>query len=198
MALEEILLGLLREPASGYDLKRTFDDSVGHFWPASLSQIYPTLKRLEKRGLLDRRLEPSERGPERRVYSLTDEGRDALEEWLTSGPELATERFGYLAQLFLMDALGNEEQTLEFMRDLLDHLSSWRDELEGAQRQVDELGPWIDFPSDHFHHYASLRMGVLLLGAKVAWCEETIDRLQARLRARPRAPRDGDSKEGTP
>lgn len=183
MALDHILLGLLREPASGYDLKRTFDDGVGHFWPASLSQIYPTLKRLEKRGLLDRRTEPSERGPDRRVYSLTDDGRRALEKWLSSGPEVATERFGYLAQLFLMDALGDEEATLEFMHDLRDHLASWHSELEGVQREIDEHGSWVEFPSTEFHRYASLRMGVMSLRAKVAWCEETIERLEARRQA---------------
>ncbi len=186
MALEHILLGLLRKPASGYDLKRIFDDSIGHFWPANLSQIYPTLKRLEKDGLLDRRIEPSERGPQRRVYSLTPSGHAALEEWLGSEPEIGTERFGYLAQLFLMDALGDEEQTLEFMRDLHDYLSSWRDELESADAQVEAEGPWSEFPSDHFHHYASLRMGVLTLRAKVAWCEETIERLQTRIDRDPK------------
>lgn len=197
MPLEHILLGLLREPASGYDLKRSFDDGIGHFWSASLSQIYPTLKRLEKEGLLDRHLAPSERGPQRRVYTLTPDGRKSLEVWLTSGPELATERFGYLAQLFLMDALGDEEQTLEFMRDLHDHLGSWLAELEAVQREVDQHGSWRDFPSAHFHRYASLRMGVLALRAKVSWCEETIERLQARIAARPDAP-ERDSKEESP
>lgn len=180
MALEHILLGLLRQPASGYDLKRIFDDSVGNFWPANLSQIYPTLKRLERNGLLRRRLEPSERGPRRRVYSLTSHGKQALREWLSSGPEIGTERFGYLAQLFLMDALGDEELTLEFMQDLREHLASWLEGLESAQREADTAGPWVEFPSVEFHRYSSLRMGIHTLRAKVAWCDETIERLQRR------------------
>ncbi len=48
MSLQHILLGLLREPASGYDLKAYFDKSVRYFWAAELSQIYPTLQRMEK------------------------------------------------------------------------------------------------------------------------------------------------------
>lgn len=181
MALEHILLGLLREPASGYDLKRIFDDSVGNFWPANLSQIYPTLKRLENQGLLSKRLAPSERGPQRRVYSLTTEGRAALDEWLTSGPEVATERFGYLTQLFVMDALDDEGQTLEFMRELRDHLAAWLAGLEGAQEEVDRAGPWVDLPSAEFHRVATLRMGIHTLRAKVTWCDETIERLEQRL-----------------
>lgn len=75
MSLEHILLGLLREPATGYDIKNAFSASVRHFWSAELSQIYPTLKRLEQRRMLRSRLEPSPKGPNRRVYTLTEEGR---------------------------------------------------------------------------------------------------------------------------
>ena len=50
MSLEHILLGLLRSPKSGYELKAEFDVGVANFWPAELSQIYVTLKRLTKRG----------------------------------------------------------------------------------------------------------------------------------------------------
>jgi len=78
MSLDHILLGLLREPASGYDLKDAFNETVAHFWSAELSQIYPTLKRLEERGLLRSRREPSPKGPDRRVYRLTGEGREEL------------------------------------------------------------------------------------------------------------------------
>ena len=52
MSLDHVLLGLLREPASGFDLKGMFDQGIGHFWAAELSQIYPTLKRLERQGWL--------------------------------------------------------------------------------------------------------------------------------------------------
>ena len=50
MSLDHILLGLLREPATGYDLGNAFSENVRHFWSAELSQIYPALKRLEQRG----------------------------------------------------------------------------------------------------------------------------------------------------
>ena len=52
MSLPHLLLGLLAEPASGYDLKKSFGQTVGHFWSAELSQIYPALGRLEDDGLL--------------------------------------------------------------------------------------------------------------------------------------------------
>ncbi|MYK68861.1 MAG: PadR family transcriptional regulator, partial [Gammaproteobacteria bacterium] len=44
MSLDHILLGLLRDPATGYDLKSAFSERIRHFWSAELSQIYPALK----------------------------------------------------------------------------------------------------------------------------------------------------------
>ena len=52
MSLPHILLGMLREPATGYDLGKRFKQSLAHFWHADLAQIYPTLKKLEQQGFL--------------------------------------------------------------------------------------------------------------------------------------------------
>ncbi len=104
MSLDHILFGLLREPATGYDLKNAFSENARHFWSAELSQIYPTFKRLEGQGMLRNRLEPSPKGPKRRVYSRTEKGRAELLQWLLRGPVVGTERSAYLAQLYFMDA----------------------------------------------------------------------------------------------
>ena len=78
MSLEHILLGILHRPASGYQIKNDFDLVFSHFWSAELSQIYRTLKSLEKRGLLTSKTERSEKGPDRRIYRRTADGRSAL------------------------------------------------------------------------------------------------------------------------
>ena len=67
MSVENIILGLLEEPSTGYQIKRDFDEVFNNFWAAEQSQIYRTLKSLESRGLVRSRLEPSDRGPDRRV-----------------------------------------------------------------------------------------------------------------------------------
>ncbi|MCY4636907.1 MAG: PadR family transcriptional regulator [Acidobacteria bacterium] len=195
MSLDHILLGLLREPATGYDLKNAFSDTVRHFWSAELSQIYPTLKRLEQRRMLRSRLEPSPKGPNRRVYTLTDEGRDELLRWLRGGPVVGTERFAYLAQLYFMDAVGDIDETRAFMTALRDHLSRWLAQLWAVERDV--IATYGDAPERYsdagFHHFAALRMGIHSIGSKVAWCNETlaaIDRRPAGARGAASAPHD--------
>ena len=182
MSLDHILLGLLQHPATGYELKTDFAESIRHFWSAELSQIYPTLKRLESRGFLNSRVEPSPKGPDRRVYARTPAGRDALLEWLRGGPAVGTERFAYLAQLFFMDALGNDVEVRAFLKDLRAHFVRWLSQLTAIEREMRGAhGPAPEHdPASDFHHFASLRMGIHSIGAKVAWCDETLAALDAR------------------
>ncbi|MGW4233081.1 PadR family transcriptional regulator [Streptomyces sp. NPDC004980] len=83
MALEHaILVSLLEQPGSGYELARRFERSIGHFWTATHQQIYRVLKRMEGDGLLDVRDVPQERRPDKKEYSVAAPGRDALSRWL--------------------------------------------------------------------------------------------------------------------
>ena len=57
MSLEYAILGFLNyRPLSGYDLKKVFDNSVRHFWPADQSQIYRTLARLAEQGYVEQEI----------------------------------------------------------------------------------------------------------------------------------------------
>ena len=67
MSLKHIMLGILREPYSGDDLKKRFDKSLRSFWRAELSQIYPLLQMMEKEGFLSSKSDESDIGPTRRV-----------------------------------------------------------------------------------------------------------------------------------
>lgn len=185
MSLDHILLGLLRQPASGYDLKRIFDESIGHLWAAELSQIYPTLKRLEQRGWLRAHRADSQRGPGKLLYHTTPPGRAALRQWLESGPQVGDERFAYLAQVYFMDELGDPKQTLQFLLRLRESVAH---KLE-ALRMVDRRWARQDarypdqLPAFDFHVHLTLRMGLLTLEAKLKWCDESIRRVRARVDA---------------
>ena len=183
MSLDHILLGLLRDPATGYDLKGNFEHNIRHFWSAELSQIYPTLKRLEHKGLLKSSLEPSAKGPERRVYRLTPSGRAELKRWLRTEPQVGSERFAYLAQLYFMDAIGSLAETRAFMTELREHHAQWLAQLKDIEREItDTYGDAPDrYSESGIHRYASLRMGIHSLGAKLTWCDETLAVLDTRL-----------------
>ena len=109
MSLPHAILGLLeQEPMTGYDLKtHHFDRTVAHFWSADHTQIYRTLDKLAEQGLVESRLEIQEDHPNRKIYTLTQAGRDELERWLHTEQPLGTARDSFLIQLFFGASLPN-------------------------------------------------------------------------------------------
>ena len=75
MSIGHTLLGLLESgPRHGYDLKRAFDERFGHDRPLAYGQVYSTMARLLKNGLVEvDGIEPGG-GPERKRYAITDAG----------------------------------------------------------------------------------------------------------------------------
>ena len=181
MSLQHVLLGLLQTPSTGYDLGREFEEGARHFWFAELSQIYPTLKRLEEKGWATSRKEPSRRGPERRVYELTDDGRAELRRWLGSEPRIGRERLAYVAQAFFLGALEDDGAAAEMIGRMR---SVWQQKLaylEHGEREWEaEIGGWEEMPMEAFHPISALRLGIHQYRAKLAWCDETLTRLEAR------------------
>lgn len=80
MDVRTICLGILtRGDATGYEIKKLFEeDGYQHFVEASFGSIYPALNRMTEDGLLDVREEAQEKRPDRKVYSITAKGREAL------------------------------------------------------------------------------------------------------------------------
>lgn len=93
--LEFIVLGLISEaPQSGYSIISTLETGI-HRWSASPGSIYPLLKRLEKQGYIEGELEIIYETRPRKMYSLSEQGGRALDEWLRgplSEAEAITER----------------------------------------------------------------------------------------------------------
>ncbi len=191
MSLDHILLGLLQSPASGYDLKATFDTTIRYFWAAELSQIYTTLQRLERKGHLRSKVAPSPKGPDRKVYSTTPLGRKVLKEWLLDEPQYGQERFGHVAQIYFLGAAKDLERTLMFFTDLkrtvVKRLRTFR-QIESEWQMGDD--GWMDQADDaSFHAHLALRSGIHTMQARVRWCNEAIDRINQRMKLRTQKPK---------
>ncbi|TWG90241.1 PadR family transcriptional regulator [Nocardioides sp. J9] len=83
MALEHaILVSLSERAASGADLVRRFDASIGFFWSATHQQIYRVLGRMEADGWVSAQSVPQADRPTKKVYAVTDAGRAELARWI--------------------------------------------------------------------------------------------------------------------
>ncbi len=91
MPTTDLLLALLRGgPAHGYEVKREHDTWFPDGRPLAFGQVYATLARLARDGLVEVRETRSEGGPERTVYALTAAGHDRVAAWLAEPVAAAT------------------------------------------------------------------------------------------------------------
>lgn len=133
-----VVLGLIARhgPMTPYELKARVEDSVGYYWPIPHAQLYRDPPRLADRGLLEERAE--EHGRRRRVFHLTDAGREVLARWLadphTTPPET---RNPSLLKLTFAD-LGPPDQVARLARTQLAQHTGW---LEQYRRQRAGLDP---------------------------------------------------------
>jgi DNA-binding PadR family transcriptional regulator len=87
MSVRGALLALLSSgPKYGLQLRHEFEARTGEVWPLNVGQVYTTLQRLERDGLVE--AEGAEEGPQR-SYCITAEGERELTEWLATPPDLA-------------------------------------------------------------------------------------------------------------
>ena len=178
MSLEYAILGFLNyHPYSGYDLKKIFDTSVRHFWPADQSQIYRTLSRLTERGFAEMEKVPQDDRPDRKVYHITDAGRMALRTWLGGPPALDEPRSASLIQVFFAGQLTDEQALARFetFAEIMRALLAQYDQVEG------QLAPFQqEIPSsrEHFFWLLTLENGMTNMRANLAWAESVIERIE--------------------
>ena len=100
MSIRESLLVLLGAgPRHGYQLRAEFEAATGEVWPLNVGQVYTTLERLERDGLV-RGGEPDSDG--RRAFELTEAGRDAITGFMsTPGGREAPSRDGLMMKVLI-------------------------------------------------------------------------------------------------
>jgi len=88
VSVRHAILGLLvQRPRHGYELRAAFEALIGgeDNWDVKPAQIYSTLTRLEKSGLVAEQGVEQDTGPEKRIYTITPDGREVLQDWFSEG-----------------------------------------------------------------------------------------------------------------
>ncbi len=140
MQQEVILAMLAKEPSQGYQLRARLDQALGPLGEAmNDGQIYVTLSRLEKAGLVARAAAEGLAGPDRKVYELTPAGQERVAEWLAEvtwpKPDLAEFHLKLIAaaQAGLADPIGIlDAQRRELLRRLKDAQRAEMAEADGS------------------------------------------------------------------
>jgi len=132
MSLQYGILGLLHyAPMTGYNLKKMFDESISNIWEASLSQIYRELGALEKNGYVSSQIEQQDDRPDKKIYTITEEGKNAFSVWLADFPDrfISPKRDEFMLRIFFGAQLGKEEMKKQLQRFADDRKKAF-DEIE--------------------------------------------------------------------
>ena len=114
------ILGLLHyRDMHGYQIKKTIENQFGHMWTINYGQIYPNLKKLKDEGLVTMIEEANhgEKGPSRKMYSITEKGRGVFLEWLGSPPEKDMLLRDPFLMRFVFFGFGDKERSIEIVED---------------------------------------------------------------------------------
>lgn len=156
MSIGTTLLGLLEtEPRHGYDLKRAYDEKFGTDRPLHYGQVYSTLARLLRNGLVAETAVEAGSGPERKRYAITAAGVTDLDNWLATAekPEMYLQNTLYTKVVLALLSGRDAEDVLDTQRSA--HLRAMR-ELTSRKHDGDLADTLI---CDHaiFHLEADLR-----------------------------------------
>lgn len=165
MSTPTALLGLLqRGPRHGYDLKREHDERFPLAKPLAFGQVYATLGRLERDGLVEVTEQESSGGPERTVYGLTVAGREHLTAWVREPEPPAPHVANALFTKLVVALLGGGDGSAYLDAQRTAHLARMR-ELTRERRAGD---PSQALAADY---------GLFHLEADLRWLETTLSRL---------------------
>ncbi len=178
MTLRFIILGLLSYmPMSGYDLRIFMNNSTSFFWSAELSQIYRELSKLEKLNYVSSRAEIQEGRPDKKIYSLTQEGYDAFVEWLKDYPKVLSNpgKNEFLVRIFFGAELRKEEMIMLFENYIKEHNKSLKIYEPMEERFKQKLTSEDNDEDDKFlYHYLTLKRGLSWANAEINWANDCI------------------------
>ncbi|WP_391207276.1 PadR family transcriptional regulator [Psychrobacillus sp. L4] len=180
MSLKYGMLGLLSKwEATGYDIKKEFDSFMSIFWHTHLSQIYPELSKLEKEKLIESRMIPQDGKPDKKLYSITDEGRQELSYWLETPPESPNVKDSFLMQTFFMDNLSAKEvifQLKHYQKQREARLKKLKHTLYEKWQQIKENEK---FSSRILMSSVVLKRGLEQEEEYILWCKRTIELVES-------------------
>ena len=171
MDVKTLCLGVLTErDLTGYEIKQHFEEAFSHFFVAGYGSIYPALAELTRRGLVNCTSVLQEKRPDKKVYSLTAEGRAALIEELMATPPRHKVRSEFLV-LMVFAHLLPPAKVADIAEDMIAQWDGLLQSIDACMTDDDcELSPGMRFAAGY---------GQAVMTAARQYVTENKDRLLA-------------------
>ena len=180
---------------SGYDIKKFVDVGLSHFWNENYGQIYPTLDQLVKQGLATRKTQRKSGERQRFVYTITRKGEKEFRDWIAAPTDAPVVRNELQLKFFLSSNLPTNtsvsliDKHRAQQQALLDEYRQSEKLLRAAMldgkrsAELDEILQMAGSTSKQRKKqlntfFLTLRHGIRILEARLAWCNEAIANLK--------------------
>lgn len=186
---DAVLAALLEGESSGYDLAKDFDASVANFWMATPQQLYRELDRLAEQGLIQARLVHQERRPNKRLFALTDAGREAVREFTGQPPKPLAIRDELLVKVQAADA-GDTPAVREFVSERLEWAAAKLQRYQRLRARVLNGRDEDEYlaHAERIGPYLTLLRGITFEEENIRWAERALAVLDHRLSAAATTP----------
>ena len=145
MDVQSVLLGfLMRSSMTGYDLRKAFSISFSFFSGLSYGSIYPSLKKMESRGLISKQVEIQDGAPNRKIYTITEAGKKVFLDALRSPFVPEQPRSTFLMRLFFFAHLSPEERGAIALAQL--------DSVQRLRKELESVHPEVEARADRFQY----------------------------------------------
>lgn len=182
MALKHAILAALGNgESSGYDLAKNFDVGVANYWAATPQQIYRELDRMEDEGLVSARTVEQQRRPNKRLFSATPSGREALHGFVTRVPKPTALRDELLVKV---EAVDDESAATvrAYIAQQLEHSLTKIDRYREMQQVILKGRSEESFFTDarRIGPYLTLMRGITYEQGTIEWCQQALAALDLR------------------
>ncbi|MEM6449362.1 MAG: PadR family transcriptional regulator [Cyanobacteria bacterium P01_D01_bin.105] len=165
-----IVAALVNRPCSGYDLVKRFNKSVDCFWSASHQQIYKALAKLEADGHLSAETIEQTNRPNKKLYTVTDSGRQYLQQWIGESEAIPPLKSDLLIKL----SAGHTVPTETLLHTLQTYYEQHKERFRSYQIIAKQYAQLPELSRAGQFQYLALRAGIRQQLAWISWCEEAM------------------------
>jgi DNA-binding PadR family transcriptional regulator len=182
---DAVLAALLDGESSGYDLAKSFDASVANFWMATPQQLYRELDRLAEQGLIRARVVHQERRPNKRMFSLTEAGHEAIQQFTSRAPKPAVIRDELAVKVLAADA-GDASAVRDFVAERLQWATAKLERYERFRARLLDGRTEDDYlaQTERVGPYLTLLRGISFEQENIRWAERVLTIIDRRLPTR--------------
>jgi len=178
MALSHTILALLsRQPDSGYDISKHFDEDLSCYWKATQQQVYRELGKLTKNGWVRFETRPQAGKPDKKIYHITEDGWQELTRWYMEPTEPTPIREDLLVKVLIGHKMPRQLLLKEIQHRQKLHsaqLAEYR-KIE-KEKLIGNSEPAVQYA------YLTLKRGIAYETSWLTWCDgvlEMINQLEA-------------------